>query len=75
MPEEVDHPQHYGGDTLYEVIKVLKVWLTPEEYIGFLKGNTIKYLARERKKGGSTDIAKAKWYQDELDKFVGERRK
>ena len=65
--EKVNHPQHYGGDTTYEVIKVLKAWLTPEEYIGFLKGNVIKYDARSAKKGSMLeDVRKAQWYQNEL---------
>jgi hypothetical protein len=42
MAEElVNHPQHYGGDAVNEVIKVLEVWLTPEEFIGVL-GNFMK---------------------------------
>ena len=28
MKEEINHPKRYGGDTLYECIKVLKAWLT-----------------------------------------------
>lgn len=70
--ERVNHPSHYGGDTTYEVIKVLRAWLTPDEYVGFLKGNVIKYNARARLKGGAEDYAKAKWYQDELDRFARE---
>lgn len=62
----VDHPEHYGGaDDPYEVIKVLKAWLTPEELRGFCKGNAIKYLARAGKKPGQPskrDEAKAEWY-------------
>lgn len=62
----VDHPSHYGGDdSPYEVIKVLKAWLTPEELRGFCMGNAIKYLARAGKKKdqpAKRDIAKAEWY-------------
>lgn len=69
----VNHPAHYGGaDNPYEVIKVLRAWLTPEEYLGFLKGNALKYLARHRQKGGDEDLHKATWYQTELDRFVAE---
>lgn len=72
-PEAVFHPAHYGGaDNLYETIKVLKAWLTYDEYVGFLKGNVIKYLSRARKKNGLEDIAKATWYQNELDKYAKE---
>lgn len=73
--EAVNHPSHYGGDTTYETIKVLKAWLSPSEYIGFLKGNVIKYLSRAEKKAGREDYAKATWYQKELDQFIAERAK
>ena len=67
----VDHPQHYGGaENPYEVIKVLQAWLTPEEYVGFLKGNALKYNARHRQKGGREDLRKAQWYQNELVRFT-----
>ena len=48
--EMVNHPNHYGGDTEYECIKVLKAWNTPEEFVGFCKDNAIKYLCRSGKK-------------------------
>jgi hypothetical protein len=63
--EKVNHPPHYGGDTQYEVIKVLEAWLSPKEFIGFLKGNYLKYLARAGKKDIEkldTDQEKAAWY-------------
>lgn len=67
LPERVNHPQHYGGDTTYETIKVLEAWLTPDEYRGFLKGNELKYLSRAGKKGDEAeDRAKARWYGDAL---------
>lgn len=70
MTEAVNHPDHYGGDTAYETIKVLKAWLSPEEYAGFLRGNVIKYLSRAGKKASaSQDYEKAAWYQTELIKF------
>ncbi len=69
--EAVDHPPHYGGaDNPYEVIKVLEEWLTPEEMLGFLKGNVIKYTARARLKGGAEDYAKAAWYALRIQKFL-----
>lgn len=69
MAEQVDHPAHYGHGT-YEVIRVLEAWMTPEEFIGGLKFNILKYMARHRQKGGAQDIAKAKFYQDYLDDFI-----
>lgn len=68
--ERVNHPKHYGGaDNPYEVIKVMRAWLTHEEMVGALKFNIHKYLARARDKGGSEDIAKAAWYAAYLVRF------
>lgn len=65
--EKVNHPEHYGGDTNYECIKVLGNWLTKEEMIGFCKGNVIKYLCRQGKKDDSLqEIKKANWYLNKL---------
>jgi hypothetical protein len=68
---DVDHPSHYGGiDNQYEVIKVLEAWLTPTEFIGFMKGNIFKYLARHRQKAGKKDIEKHRWYAEYLDDYM-----
>ena len=59
-PEMVIHPAHYGGDTLYEVIKVLEAW-----ELGFHLGNAVKYIARAGKKHRTSeleDLKKARWY-------------
>lgn len=40
--------------------------LTHEEFIGFIKGNIIKYLIRYRQKNGKEDLQKAKTYLEEL---------
>lgn len=67
----VDHPGHYGGaDNAYETIRVLEAWLTPAEYVGFLKGNSLKYQSRHRQKGGLEDLEKSQWYQDRLVEFA-----
>ena len=70
----VDHPAHYGGDTVYETIKVLEAWLTPEQFIGFCRGNAIKYLSRAGKKGDcAEDLRKAGFYTDYERDFRGRR--
>lgn len=54
----VNHPQHYGGDTTYEAIKVIEAWK-----LDFHLGNTVKYIARAGKKGDALeDLQKAEWY-------------
>lgn len=73
--EAVNHPAHYGGaDNPYEVIKVLEHWLTPEEFVGALKFNIHKYLARANKKDGAEAIAKATWYANYLQDYLRRRK-
>lgn len=66
MPENINHPQHYGGDTTYEAIKVIEAW-----NLGFCLGNAIKYICRAGKKRSATDdLRKAIWYLNrELEKL------
>lgn len=62
MNDEVHHPEHYGGDTVYEVIKVIEAW-----DLDFHLGNSVKYIARAGKKDPAkeiTDLEKAKFYLD-----------
>jgi hypothetical protein len=51
-------PNHYkkGG---VQVVDFLRLFLTAEEFRGWVKGDAIAYIARERDKGGDQDIAKA----------------
>jgi hypothetical protein len=58
--ENINHPDHYGGDTVYEVIKVIEAW-----NLDFPLGNAVKYVARAGKKDKQTeleDLKKAVWY-------------
>lgn len=58
-----NHPQHYGGDTTYEVIKVIRAW-----GLGFSLGNAVKYIGRAGKKDPAKhleDLRKAVWYINE----------
>lgn len=58
--ETVNHPAHYGGDTVYETIKVIEAWS-----LGFCLGNAIKYISRAGNKPGAQrteDLGKAAWY-------------
>lgn len=60
--ETVNHPEHYGGDTVYEAIKVIEAW-----GLNFHLGNTVKYIARAGKKDPARtleDLKKAAWYLD-----------
>lgn len=63
----INHPQRYGGDTQYECVKVLKAWMSEEEYRGWLKGSAIKYLCRLGKKDDAVqELNKSAWYINKL---------
>ena len=63
----INHPARYGGDSIYECIKVLENWLPKEQYKGFLRGNALKYLCRVGKKDNDVqELKKAKWYLEKL---------
>jgi hypothetical protein len=67
ITEAINHPQHYGGDTPYEAIKVIEAW-----GLGFCLGNTVKYISRAGKKNKAAeiqDLEKASWY---LNRHIAE---
>lgn len=64
-PDMVNAPPHYRQGDI-ECIDAIKAALTPEEFRGYCKGNALKYVWRERHKGGDESLAKAKWYLDRL---------
>lgn len=61
----VNHPQHYTAGKI-EVIRIMEDQLTDEEYRGYVKGQVIKYITRERYKNGLEDLKKAYWYLGRL---------
>lgn len=65
--DNVNHPEHYTSGKI-EVIKIIEDQLTSEEYRGYIKGQVIKYITRERHKNGLEDLKKARWYLDRLIK-------
>ena len=67
--EKVHHPDHYNQGSI-ECIEAIRAALTPEEFKGFCKGNVLKYIWRERQKGGKNSIDKASWYLNYLNEVV-----
>jgi hypothetical protein len=51
--------------------ELMEAILTKEEFIGFLKGNIIKYSLRAGRKDGSDDAGKAKHYIMKLKEITG----
>lgn len=73
-PPKADAIQH-GGDH-YKTLDVqpwhvMEAVLTREEFIGFLKGNVIKYGMRQGRKD-SPDAAKCQHYMQKLAEVQGE---
>lgn len=68
--DPVNHPSHYtqGGK---EVIEIIQEVCSIDEFIGYCKGNILKYLARRNFKGFyKQDLQKADWYLDYLLNYV-----
>lgn len=63
----VTHPKHYNTGKI-EVIRIIEDQLTAEEYRGYIKGQVLKYITRERTKNGLEDLQKAAWYLNRLIK-------
>ena len=67
MDDKVNHPNHYTSGKI-EVIDFIKDQLTEEEFRGYIKGNLLKYISRERHKNGDEDLKKAQFYLNFLIK-------
>lgn len=78
LMDSVNHPQHYGGDTTYEAIKVIEAW-----GLDFCLGNALKYISRAGHKPGTQrteDLQKSIWYllyeingyKDNRDALIGD---
>jgi len=67
MNDLINSPTHYthGG---IETIDYIEAKLTHEEFIGFLKGNALKYISRSSLKHGdpTDDLSKAIWYLNKI---------
>lgn len=63
--QDLKHQKHYTNNGV-QPIDIMRMDFTTDEYIGFLKGNVLKYLLRYDKKDGLKDLKKAKVYLDWL---------
>ena len=65
MKDLVNHPPHYNKGGI-ECIDAIEAMLTHEEFVGYLRGNSLKYRWRFRYKNGIQDLEKAEWYEKKL---------
>jgi hypothetical protein len=61
----VNKPEHYTKGNI-ECLDAIEASMTKEQFVGFLKGNIIKYLWRFEHKNGVEDLKKAHFYQNRL---------
>jgi hypothetical protein len=66
QPDLVNAPPHYRQGDI-ECIDAIRSALTDEEFRGYLKGNSMKYVWREKHKGGDQDLKKAAWYLNRIE--------
>ena len=73
MTDDVNNPSHYKLFPDLEAIDIMRRVLSPVEYVGYLKGNVLKYRLRAGLKGDDAekDLAKAEWYRAELYNLTG----
>lgn len=65
--DEISKPSHYQLFPDREAIGLVQHELSRSEYVGYLKGNILKYRLRAGKKDDIVkDIKKAMWYEREL---------
>ncbi len=67
--DAVNHPPHYNNGKI-ECIEAIEAMLTHEEFVGYLRGNSLKYRWRFRYKNGIQDLDKAAWYESKLKKVL-----
>lgn len=74
MTDMVNHPPHYKqGDV--ECIDAIRSALTEEEFRGYCKGNALKYIWREKYKGGNESLAKAIWHLTKVTCELADQRR
>ena len=56
---------HYKNKTV-QPWDVMEDWMTRDEFLAYLRGNVIKYIARYNDKNGSQDLQKARHYLDKM---------
>ena len=68
--DNVNRPEHYNNGGM-ECIEAIQGMLTHDEYIGYLRGNALKYNWRCRYKGKPIeDLRKARWYEERLIRYM-----
>ena len=65
MEDQVNHPAHYTAGAV-ECIDAIEASMTPIAFLGYCKGNALKYIWRYEQKGSVESLRKAIWYLNKL---------
>ena len=69
----VEAPRHYAEGEI-ECIDAIRAALGPEQFIGYLRGQVLKYTWRlGRKDDAAQDAGKARWYAARLERELAAR--
>ena len=69
----VNSPEHYNMLDI-EAINLIEMSMTKEEFLGYLKGNVLKYIIRyKHKRKPGEDLDKGKWYLDKLRNKINDQ--
>ena len=71
VDDPVNHPTHYTRGNI-ECIDAIKASMSKEAFMGYCKGNVIKYIWRYEHKGELESLEKAMWYLNKLIGVIGE---
>ena len=72
-PDPVNSPEHYNKLDV-EAIDLIEMSMTKDEFLGYLKGNVLKYIIRYKHKGkAGEDLDKGKWYLEKLRNKINEQ--
>lgn len=70
----VNHPSHYTNGEI-ECIEAIKASMSKDEFLGYLKGNAMKYVWRYRLKGKPReDLEKANFYLNRLHDEIAKEK-
>ena len=68
--DSVNNPEHYNKRDV-EAIDLIEMSMTRNEFLGYLKGNVLKYIIRYKHKGkAAEDLGKCIWYLTRLKEKV-----
>ena len=65
----INKPEHYNQGDI-GCIDAIEAMLEHDEFVGYLRGNSLKYRWRFKYKNGIEDLKKAEWYEKKLLKVL-----